>query len=254
MKQKKSSKIFLVILIGCCSLISAAQSNICDLKIKTQLFEGGVPDKEIKATAENLEGKRIYKSVNKDGMPYFKSLPEGKYKFTVTGKGYKQSVLTTSHQCGLTENNDIEEKLFFVWKGDSNETVNLPLPKLGIAVDSDAPPKSRGFAVAASEPIIATGTLDKKGYLSKGVLNGVAKNLVKPEYPKSARYVKASGAVVVQVLIDEKGNVTTAEAVSGHPLLRSASVKAALDSKFSQTILEGKPVKVQGVIVYNFVP
>lgn len=89
--------------------------------------------------------------------------------------------------------------------------------------------------------------------VSGGVLNGKATNLVKPAYPAAAKAVKAQGAVNVQVVIDEQGSVVSATAVSGHPLLREASVTAARASKFSPTTLEGKPVKVTGVIVYNFV-
>ena len=44
-----------------------------------------------------------------------------------------------------------------------------------------------------------------------------------------------------------------AQVLSGHPLLRAAAIKAARDSKFTPTQLEGKPVTVIGVIVYNFV-
>jgi hypothetical protein len=58
----------------------------------------------------------------------------------------------------------------------------------------------------------------------------------------------------VQVTIDEQGDIVSATAVSGHPLLRAAAVEAARASKFSPTLLSGQPVKVSGVIVYNFVP
>ena len=37
-------------------------------------------------------------------------------------------------------------------------------------------------------------------------------------------------------------------------VLRAAAVQAARSSKFSPTKLSGQPVKVTGVIVYNFVP
>jgi TonB family protein len=89
--------------------------------------------------------------------------------------------------------------------------------------------------------------------VSGGILNGKATNLVKPAYPAAAKAVRAEGAVNVQVTIDEEGSVISANAVSGHPLLRAAAVQAARSSKFSPTTLQGKPVKVTGVIVYNFV-
>lgn len=90
--------------------------------------------------------------------------------------------------------------------------------------------------------------------ISGGVLNGKATSLPKPPYPPAARAVRAAGAVSVQVLIDENGNVVSASAVSGHPLLRAAAVQAARGARFSPTKLSGQPVKVSGVITYNFVP
>ena len=84
--------------------------------------------------------------------------------------------------------------------------------------------------------------------ISGGVLNGKAISLPKPAYPPIARQAHASGTVVVQVTIDENGNVISAQAVSGHPLLRAVAAAAARGARFS-----GQPVKVTGVITYNFV-
>lgn len=88
---------------------------------------------------------------------------------------------------------------------------------------------------------------------SGGVVNGKAINLIKPPYPPSAKAVGASGTVNVSVLIDEDGSVTSANAVSGHQLLRHAAERAARATKFSPTYLSNQKVKVNGVIVYNFV-
>ncbi|MDQ3710975.1 MAG: energy transducer TonB, partial [Acidobacteriota bacterium] len=68
----------------------------------------------------------------------------------------------------------------------------------------------------------------------------------------AARTVRASGAVNVQVTIDESGNVVSVSAVSGHPLLRAAAEQAARKAGFAPTLLSGQPVKVTGVVVYNF--
>jgi protein TonB len=88
--------------------------------------------------------------------------------------------------------------------------------------------------------------------VSGGVLNGKAISLPKPPYPQIARTARASGTVTVQVMIDENGNVVSASAVSGHPLLRAAAVQAARQARFTPTKLSGQPVKVSGVINYNF--
>jgi protein TonB len=55
------------------------------------------------------------------------------------------------------------------------------------------------------------------------------------------------------VKIDERGNVVSASAVSGHPLLQAAAVAAARQAKFAPTMLSGQAVSVTGVIVYNFI-
>lgn len=90
--------------------------------------------------------------------------------------------------------------------------------------------------------------------ISGGVLNGKAVSLPKPSYPPAARAVRASGAVQVQVLIDEEGRVVSATPAGGNPLLVPAAVAAARQARFSPTLLSGQPVKVSGIITYNFVP
>ncbi|MEQ1643661.1 MAG: TonB family protein [Pyrinomonadaceae bacterium] len=90
--------------------------------------------------------------------------------------------------------------------------------------------------------------------VSRGVLNGKALSLPKPIFPPEARAIGASGAVSVQTVVDEMGNVISATAISGHLSLRPAAEAAARQAKFAPFILEGQSVKVSGVITYNFVP
>lgn len=86
-----------------------------------------------------------------------------------------------------------------------------------------------------------------------GVLNGKAIKLVQTGYPQAARYRHVDGTVVVGVEVDEAGIVTLACAISGHPLLQSACIDAAKQTRFPPTKLSGKPVKVIGFLQYNFV-
>ena len=89
--------------------------------------------------------------------------------------------------------------------------------------------------------------------VAKGVITGEATALPKPDYPAAARAVAAQGKVSVQVTIDEAGNVISARAFDGHPLLRHAAESAAQRAKFGPTKLSGVPVKVTGIIAYNFI-
>ena len=85
-----------------------------------------------------------------------------------------------------------------------------------------------------------------------GVLNGKATALPEPRYPGRARARRIGGVVTVQVLIDETGKVTSACALTGPRELRFAAETAAYASKFTPTKLSGVPIKVSGVINYNF--
>lgn len=87
---------------------------------------------------------------------------------------------------------------------------------------------------------------------SLGVVNGRATNLPMPAVPSAAKMVNAAGTVSVQVLIDEKGNVVSASAVSGNQMLRATSEAAAKQAKFIPTLLSGEPVKASGIINYHF--
>jgi hypothetical protein len=84
---------------------------------------------------------------------------------------------------------------------------------------------------------------------AKGVLaNGKMVSLVKP----ANKGVKVPGTVRVKVFIDEDGNILTPEPLSGPVEHYEASIEAAKKCKFSPTTLYGLPLKVYGIIDFNF--
>jgi TonB family protein len=89
--------------------------------------------------------------------------------------------------------------------------------------------------------------------VSKGVITGLATYLPKPTYTEIAKRARAQGSVSVQVLIDESGRVISAKALSGSPFLTVEAQKAAMQARFSPTMLGNQPVRVSGTITYNFV-
>jgi TonB family protein len=130
-----------------------------------------------------------------------------------------------------------------------------------VTFDFPSGASEKQFTAAGAPPLDSSGPVAVAGsgprvpkQISGGVLNGKAVSLPKPPYPPAARAVRASGAVTIQVLIIEDGSVFSAAATSGHPLLRSAARTAACGAEFSPTLLMGNPVKIHGVITYNFVP
>ncbi len=108
------------------------------------------------------------------------------------------------------------------------------------------PPKPDPPAAATS-----AGTPEKLN-VSTGVLQGNAIKRIQPPYPPIAKAARASGPVQVQIIISETGEVIEASVISGHPLLRDAALQAARQWLFKPTELSGVPVKVQGILTFNF--
>lgn len=138
-----------------------------------------------------------------------------------------------------------QERKDVTFSGDADATateVNTMRPE---AAPADVKAVEAGRNPAPSSP---------SAPISGGVLNGKATSLPKPVYPPIAKAARAAGTVSVQVTIDESGKVIAAQPVSGHPLLQSAATQAAQGATFSPTLLSGQPVKITGVIVYNFNP
>jgi len=85
------------------------------------------------------------------------------------------------------------------------------------------------------------------------VLTSKAVSLPQPLYPAIGKQIRIQGPVMIQILVDEQGKVVSAQVVSGHPILTASAREAAMRARFTPTVLNGQPVKVQGVITYNFV-
>jgi TonB family protein len=73
-----------------------------------------------------------------------------------------------------------------------------------------------------------------------------------PEYPIEARRQQIQGQVWVHLVITETGDVESAEAISGNPLLAAATVKAMKQWKFKPYIRNGHPVRVSTKLSHDF--
>jgi TonB family protein len=75
---------------------------------------------------------------------------------------------------------------------------------------------------------------------------------VKASYTPAARAARASGVVVVSVLIDERGEISEAKAVSGHELLKLPALRAARQYLFAPALRYGVPVKMRMPLSFSF--
>jgi TonB family protein len=124
-----------------------------------------------------------------------------------------------------------------------------PAPTQEVKTVSTPPPTPE----PTQQPVV-TKNPGERNVVAGGNLNARAISLPQPPYPPAARAVRAGGMVAVRVLIDERGNVIAAEAIRGHPLLRASAVGAARAARFAPVTIGGEPVRMRGVLTYNFIP
>ena len=91
-------------------------------------------------------------------------------------------------------------------------------------------------------------------FVAEDVLRSAATNLPKADYPPAAGLAGADGRVEVHLIVDEGGNVVSARAMSGHPLLKEAAEVAARKASFSREKLSLDPGRLYGVLNYDFAP
>ena len=75
---------------------------------------------------------------------------------------------------------------------------------------------------------------------------------VEPVYPAVAMWAGISGPVILQILVNQQGDVISTTAGSGHPLLKNAAATAAREWKFKPAEADGKPVKMEGLVTIKF--
>jgi TonB family protein len=236
--------ILIVIWLGISILTSSAQTDSCDLQLNIYKYQKNTniePEqiKNVTAILENSKSKRKIKAgFQNEMMPFFANLPKGTYTATISMKGYKVTTKEIELTCETEQAQTQVIENMFLWNGNSKETVKM----FGTLFTSGS---NDGTTIAklpqSDSQVNKTETI-----------NGSATALPRPDYPLAARAVRASGAVQVKVTIDELGKVISAKPLSGHPLLQASAVKAAREAKFESTRLQDIPVKIVGIIVYNF--
>ncbi len=137
------------------------------------------------------------------------------------------------------------------------------IPYLGEANGFSSPPSGivggapgipRDWVVPTpTEPPPPLRPIKEPQHVSSGVQAARLIRRVEPVYPDLARKARIEGAVMLQVRVDEEGNVADVEVLSGPALLRDAAVAAIQQWKYSPTILNGEPYPVLANVTVRFV-
>jgi protein TonB len=75
---------------------------------------------------------------------------------------------------------------------------------------------------------------------------------VSPEYPLIARNARVQGAVILEAVINERGEVGRIRVLKSEPLLDQAAIAAVAKWRYTPTLLNGTPVSVLMTITINF--
>ena len=111
--------------------------------------------------------------------------------------------------------------------------------------NSTQPDANSQGAPNASAPTVSSGVPPDSTSL-------IAIKTVKTVYPPAALTEKVQGQVMVKMVVSETGDVESAELVSGNAVLGKAAVEAAMKWKFRPYIRNGKPVKANVTLPFDF--
>jgi TonB family protein len=232
---------FLVLVVALLSAVAAdGQEKTCNLEVRVFESQDVLALIGAKVLVKNLQSGKVLDSGEQFDKYTFQNLPEGDYEISASKETYKQSVYRHKLICDKPETEGYVVFGVTLREGESNEKVVVEQKNEG---------KLRGTAVTDSREA----RLRKFAQVNK-ILNYDAVSLAKPKYPAAARAVSAAGVVYVRVTVNREGEVVSAQAVSGHPLLGAEAVKAARETKFKPSLVSDSPGEITGFIIYNFVP
>ena|ERR1044071_6129239 len=106
------------------------------------------------------------------------------------------------------------------------------------------------WLLAVALPLAYSQSATKKVSQSEAIAQATQK--VQPEYPAMARQLKISGAVEVEVVIAENGQVEAVNPVSGNPVLTKPAADAMKKWKFKPFQQDGAAVKAAAIFKFNF--
>jgi TonB family protein len=94
--------------------------------------------------------------------------------------------------------------------------------------------------------------LPRRVRVSSGLAQTLILTKVNPQYPQDARDQRIQGVVLLRAIIDQEGNVSNVDLISGHPLLAPAAIEAVKQWKYKPYLLNNEPIPVETQVQVNF--
>ncbi|MGI8670589.1 MAG: TonB family protein [Aridibacter sp.] len=131
-------------------------------------------------------------------------------------------------------------------KSDETTKPQVDSEKTEVPKKSDKVAENRVIVVTSDKKT------DTNEPLTVGSLIAYATRKVNPVYPQTARSMRMTGVVKVEVMIDEDGEVAAVENTDGPAMLRRAAEDAVKKWRFKPFVRDGQPVRATGFVSFNF--
>lgn len=155
---------------------------------------------------------------------------------------YPQAVTIFRKEIGLREKS----------LGPTHRRVGELLEECSCALEQNRQPEESAALSAQARLILDPEENSDPSLETAEIIRGKALHRESPGYPSAAKSQRVSGTVVCQIIIDEKGTVTSVKTKCGHPLLKGEAERACWKWKFKPTLINGTPVKVTGLLSFAF--
>jgi TonB family protein len=122
----------------------------------------------------------------------------------------------------------------------------------GTLQDADRPHPAASLGSCTNEGPVLTDSGGEPIWLSTTALLKNATHCIAPQMPALFRQARIEGLVLVDILVDEKGQVACAQLISGHPLVAGSAIDAAKDWTFRPKKQRGRAVSFYGHLRFHF--
>ena len=140
-------------------------------------------------------------------------------------------------------------------KDDNQPTVSENSPK----TQRERRIENKDSEVASNQPKLDIQTVPvnfdvvkSNSPLEVGSLIEYATSKTNPVYPPTAKSLRMTGIVRIELEIDEQGQVSKVQNTSGPSLLQRAATDAIRKWRFKPFVRNGEPVKASGFVSFNF--
>ena len=150
-----------------------------------------------------------------------------------------------------TSSGQSKASVIVVKKSTATASAN-PAPPPTALISAGAPANDQLHQLVSSLPGEQP-ALPRELRISSGVPEPMLLHRVDPVYPQLARQTGVEGAVVLQAVVNTKGELTKVRVSSGNSLLAAAAVRAVQKWRYRPARLNGNPVEVPVQITLQFV-